>query len=308
MLRFLFRLILFPFKMLAYLVFFCLVAYFFMQMNIPDVEFLKTHTPSRSSYMNLDGEIKDDEIKYTPLKDMHSSIIHAVIAAEDDLFFTHNGFNWSEILKAIYRNIDTGEFTRGGSTITQQLARNLFLSPSKSIIRKIREMILTYKLESELSKERILELYLNFAEFGPSIYGVGDGAKYHFNKTPKQLSSRESALMAGFLTQPKILGLKPYPKRSYLNQQRILFRMGHYDLNLPSAKPKTQPVAIQKKPSTTQIKPKPSPAKPTSNPVVTTSNPANTMTVKPKSTTAPESQSVIQNQTEFDDFSEFLDE
>lgn len=305
--KFLLKVILFPFKLAVYGLFFLVVGYFALQINIPDVEFLKTHTPSRSSYMNLDDKADGDEIQFVRLNQMNSSIVRAVLVAEDDLFFVHEGFNWDAIKKAISRNFESGEFERGGSTISQQLARNLFLSPSKSVVRKLREMILTFHLESELSKERILELYLNFAEFGPSIYGVADASRYHFNKKPSQLSAAESALLAGFLTQPKYLGKKPYPSRSYSNQKRILYRMSRYDLNLPKSIP-SQGVANQSLKSNTKYKALKSAVKPQQKPG------SKTVTVMPKPQPLQQQKqpqqirSVVQSQSEYDDYTEFLDE
>jgi monofunctional biosynthetic peptidoglycan transglycosylase len=126
----------------------------------------------------------------------------AVIVAEDIEFFSHAGFSTAEIKAAIREAIEAGEAPRGASTITQQLAKNLWLSPSRSPLRKFKEAILTRQLEESLTKHRILELYLNVAEFGPGTYGIGAAAEHYFGKSVQQLSEREAAMLAASLPRP----------------------------------------------------------------------------------------------------------
>lgn len=135
----------------------------------------------------------------------------AVIAAEDDEFFEHRGFSWEAIKKAAVYDWKKKRFARGASTITQQLARNLYLTPSKNPIRKIREIMIALKLERELSKQRILELYLNVVEWGNGIYGCEAAARHYFNKSASNLSMSESAYLASILPSPRRLGKQtPY--------------------------------------------------------------------------------------------------
>jgi monofunctional glycosyltransferase len=222
-------------KILILCVIILFVSYYSLLLTIPDINFLKDHNPTRSSYMLDDSEynLKKYPLKFISLKDMSRSTFTAILVSEDDLFFKHHGFNWSELIKSFKLNIKKKRYVRGASTITQQLARNLFLSKDKSILRKVREWILTYKLESTLEKDRILELYLNLAEFGPSIYGIQSASKYHFNKPPAKISSKQSALLAAVLPNPKRLGQKPYPNSTYKRQKRIVSRMHRYGVWLP---------------------------------------------------------------------------
>ena len=126
----------------------------------------------------------------------------AVVVAEDIEFFSHTGFSQSEIAAALREAIREREAPRGASTITQQTAKNLWLSPSRNPLRKFKEVILTRRLERALTKSRILEIYLNVAEFGTGIYGVGAAAKYYFHKPASALSEHESALLAASLPRP----------------------------------------------------------------------------------------------------------
>jgi monofunctional biosynthetic peptidoglycan transglycosylase len=130
------------------------------------------------------------------------TLVRAVIASEDTRFCRHNGFDWVEIDKAVdaYRD---GERLRGASTISMQLARNLFLWPGGGYVRKGIEAYLTLVVEALMSKERILELYLNVVEWGHGVYGAEAAARAHFNKSASQLSAREAALLAAVLPNPR---------------------------------------------------------------------------------------------------------
>lgn len=222
---------------LCLLVVVAFASYQLLQLNIPALDFLKDKNPTISNYMISDDfssfHSRGTSIIYTPLSEISPQIVRAILLSEDDLFFEHHGFNWQELERSLKQNYKQKRFARGGSTITQQLARNLFLSKDKSIIRKVREWILTYKLESLLTKKRILELYLNFAEFGPSIYGIDAATRYHFGTTPKHVTSNQAAILAATLPNPKFYGKKPYPNATYKRQKRILSRLHRYGMNLP---------------------------------------------------------------------------
>lgn len=131
-----------------------------------------------------------------------TNLRRAVIASEDDRFFEHHGIDFVEINKALERRKRTGKL-RGASTITQQVAKNLFLWNGRSYIRKGLELYLTVLLELLLSKERILDVYLNMAEWGPSTYGAEAAARLHFGKSAAQLTRDESARLAAILPSPK---------------------------------------------------------------------------------------------------------
>ncbi|WP_407276061.1 monofunctional biosynthetic peptidoglycan transglycosylase [Halothiobacillus sp. DCM-1] len=127
----------------------------------------------------------------------------AVVASEDDRFMQHHGFDWTGIQEALQKNWAEGEYAAGGSTISQQLARNLFLTPDKTLWRKGEEAIITVMLEATLSKRRILELYLNVVEWGDLLYGIGAASAYYFHKPASALSSSEAALLAAMLPNPR---------------------------------------------------------------------------------------------------------
>jgi len=125
-----------------------------------------------------------------------------VLVAEDVNFFSHHGFALDEMQSALEDALRDRELPRGASTITQQLAKNLWLSRSRSPLRKAREALLTWQLERRLSKRRILELYLNVAEFGPGLYGVGAASQRYFGKAPADLDEGEAAQLAAVLPSP----------------------------------------------------------------------------------------------------------
>ena len=139
---------------------------------------------------------------WVPLDSMPKELPVAIVGAEDDQFWTHHGFDWDGIRKAAEKNMKSGEIRAGASTITQQLAKNLFLSPKRSYTRKLREAVLTVLLEKLLSKHRIMELYLNVIEMGPGIFGMEAGSYYHFGKQLNQLTPNEMALLVSIIPSP----------------------------------------------------------------------------------------------------------
>ncbi len=144
------------------------------------------------------------------------------MAAEDASFFTHEGFDWEGIKDAAMYNLEAGELKRGGSTITQQLAKNLYLSSERSLLRKAREALITRSLEQHLTKERILELYLNVAEWGQGVYGAEAAARHHFKKSARDLTADEAAWLAAILPSPR--RYDPLRKTTFLTRRhnRIL--------------------------------------------------------------------------------------
>ena len=130
-------------------------------------------------------------------------LIKAVIIAEDDKFYQHEGFDFEAIQKAMEKDLKEGKFKAGGSTISQQLAKNLFLSPSKNPIRKLKEAILTWRLERALPKKRIMELYLNVVEWGEGIFGIEAAARNYYGKPAGALGPEESARLAAVLPNPR---------------------------------------------------------------------------------------------------------
>src|SRR5690606_15011545 len=119
-----------------------------------------------------------------PLEQMPKSLIHAVLATEDRRFYSHSGVDPLGLARALYVNIRAGRLVQGGSTITQQLAKNVFLTPDRTIKRKAQELLLAFWLEANFTKDQIFELYLNRVYFGAGAYGVGAAAERYFDKTP----------------------------------------------------------------------------------------------------------------------------
>lgn len=149
---------------------------------------------------------------YVPLNQISQNLQKAIVLTEDSTFFTHNGFDWGSIEKNAREGWESGSFKKGGSTITQQLAKNMFLTGDRTFIRKGVEAIITDRIENTLTKKEILERYLNVVEFGKNIFGIKDAAKYYFKKTPAELSVVESAFLALVLPNPVKYSMSYYKK------------------------------------------------------------------------------------------------
>lgn len=184
-------------------------------------------------------EICPKSPNYVPLNQISPILRDAILVSEDTGFYHHNGFEIEELKESLRTNLAKAEFVRGGSTITQQLARNLFLTSEKSILRKVKEAIITYKLESYLTKNEIFEKYLNVVEFGKDIYGIKAAARHYFSKAPSDLTPLESAYLAFLLPSPKKYSASYYSgsltKFGYKSIQRILFRLASYQKISPEA-------------------------------------------------------------------------
>lgn len=162
---------------------------------------------------------------WTPITAVPAGLKKAVIAAEDANFYSHEGVDYEAIKEALKADLHKGKFVRGGSTITQQVAKNIFLSRQRTISRKVKELVLARRIDDALSKSRILELYLNVVELGPMVYGVGHASQYYFGKHPSDLTIRESSFLVSMLPGPKVYD--PYRKldRVVRRSDRILRRM-----------------------------------------------------------------------------------
>lgn len=146
---------------------------------------------------------------WTPSGRITAEMKWAVILAEDANFYKHDGFDVKAIKNAIKYDLEKKSLKRGASTITQQTAKNLFLSREKTVTRKLKEIYLAYRMEQELTKGRIIEFYLNVVELGPMVYGIGHGAQYYFNKPASALTPRECAFLAAMLPGPRV-AYNPY--------------------------------------------------------------------------------------------------
>jgi monofunctional glycosyltransferase len=141
--------------------------------------------------------------EFTPLPSISRHLRHAVIAAEDGRFYEHRGIDWMELRKVADETRDRGELRRGGSTITQQLIKNLFFTTHRSFLRKAAEFTLAPLAESVLPKDRILELYLNVVEWGPGVYGAEAAALHHYRQSSRNLSREQAARLAACLPAPR---------------------------------------------------------------------------------------------------------
>ncbi|WP_334139579.1 PBP1A family penicillin-binding protein [Thermovirga lienii] len=159
------------------------------------------------------------------LEDIPVVMRNAVIAAEDSEFYKHKGVDFSAIIRAFWKNVTSGRVEQGASTITQQLARNMFLTQEKTLARKIKEAILAVRLEQTFSKERILEMYLNVIYFGHGAWGIHSACQLYFNKEPKDLTLSEATLLAGIIKAPEYYSPKRHPKRAAIRQAYVLRRM-----------------------------------------------------------------------------------
>jgi monofunctional glycosyltransferase len=197
-----------------------------------DVRRLRTNNPTETAFMREHEEQAREQGKsfkkmqrWVPLRDIPRDVINAVIISEDGTFWSHSGFDWFEFRESIERNLKEGRAARGASTITQQLAKNLYLSSSKNPLRKLREWILTWYIEQSLSKPRILEIYLNVIEWGWGIYGIEGAAQHYFGKPASALSRTEAARLAAVIPNPRRYRVDKETRYLERRSELILSRM-----------------------------------------------------------------------------------
>lgn len=198
----------------------------------PDVAVLAKERPKTTAFMEqrkeqLREEGKSDalEWRWVPYGSIAPSLRRAVLVAEDNSFYEHEGVDVEGMKEAFERNWKRRKLTHGGSTITQQLAKNLYLSPSRNPLRKVREYFIARSLEKHLTKKRILEIYLNVVEMGESVYGAEAAARHYFGKSASALAPREAALLAGCLPNPRVMNPGNPNKRLRARQRMIVSRM-----------------------------------------------------------------------------------
>lgn len=193
---------------IAVLIFFgAWIAYFHLSM--PSVSYLRTQNPKTTALMEMREKMAKKDKKNFVIRQSWVSFANipqllkdTVRIGEDAGFYWHKGIDFEELKEAIKKNIQEKKFARGGSTITQQLAKNLYLSPKKSLIRKIKEYLIAKRLEKALSKDRIFELYLNVIELGPGIFGVQAASRYYFGCEVDELSIEEIVRLVAVLPRP----------------------------------------------------------------------------------------------------------
>jgi monofunctional glycosyltransferase len=205
----------------------------YVYLTIPDVRPLRTSNPPSTAFMELRaqqarimGEKPRRVQRWVSYSRISPQLLRAVLVTEDSKFWRHSGLDYEQIKESMEVNLERGEFARGASTITQQLAKNLYLSPSKNPIRKLRELMIARRLENELTKQRILELYLNVIEWGDGIYGAEAAARTYFRKPASQLDAGESALLAAAIANPRIMNPGQPTARLRRRQQMVMRRMG----------------------------------------------------------------------------------
>ena len=184
------------------------IVYFYY--TLPDVSVLKQSNPKSSALMELRAEeyrqkgvrIARQQI-WVSYGAISEHLKKSILLSEDAAFFSHKGVDMNELREALKKDLETGSFTRGGSTITMQLAKNLYLNPSKNPLRKVKEIIIARQLEEALPKRRIFEIYLNVVEWGRNIYGAEAAARHYFGKSAANLDILESATLAALLPSPR---------------------------------------------------------------------------------------------------------
>jgi len=185
------------------------VSYYFY-FSLPDVTLLKQKNPSTTALIELrDREYRKQNpqsrrqqiwVNYGAISE---HVKKAILVSEDAGFYSHKGVDMTELKAALKKDFETWSFSRGGSTITMQLAKNLYLNPSKNPLRKLKEIIIAHQLENNLSKRRIFELYLNVVELGRNIYGVEAAAQHYFGKSAAAVDLVEAATLAALLPSPR---------------------------------------------------------------------------------------------------------
>ena len=205
----------------------------YVYLTLPDVRPLAATNPATTAFMDLRarearaaGKSPRHDERWVAYRRISPMLTRAVIVAEDAAFWQHEGVDFDELTKSIELDWSRGQLTRGASTITQQLAKNLYLSPSRSPMRKVRELVIARRLEAELTKTRILELYLNVIEFGDGIYGVEAASQVYFQRPAASLDATQAALLAGSIVNPRLLNPSRPTPRLARRQQMILGRMG----------------------------------------------------------------------------------
>jgi len=168
--------------------------------------------------------------KWVPYNRISNNLKHAVIASEDDSFVDHEGVDWEAMQKAYEKNQKKGKVVSGGSTITQQLAKNLFLSAERSYFRKGEELIITYMLEMCMDKQRILEIYLNVVEWGVGVFGAEAAAQHYFHTSASNLGPSQAARLAVMLPKPRYFDKNPGSGYLQRRSEVILQRMNSAEL------------------------------------------------------------------------------
>ncbi len=218
------------FRKLVFLCLLVIVGFTGMHFVYPDVSKLKRENPEKTAMMKYrEAEWERTGRKYrvnqiwVPYNAVSPYLVKAVLIAEDDKFWQHEGFDYEAMQKAIEKDIKAKKFKLGGSTISQQLAKNLYLSPSKNPVRKLREAIITWRMERGLPKKRILEIYLNVAEWGDrGIFGIEAASRHYYGKPASMLGPEEASRLASVLPNPR--KYSPVGSQKYVvNRSQLIY-------------------------------------------------------------------------------------
>ena len=225
--------------MLAALAGFAYLGYVYL--TLPDVRPLAKENPKTTAFMQLrSAEAREAGRKFAirqqwvPYSRISPYLKRAVIVTEDASFFDHDGIDMDEIKASLEKNWEEGQFLRGASTITQQLAKNLYLSPSRNPMRKVKELLITRRLEAALTKQRIFEIYLNMIEWGDGIFGCEAASRAYFGKSCASLDVPQAALLAGAIINPREHS-PARPTRRLLRRQQIVLRRMQFKPPAPAA-------------------------------------------------------------------------
>jgi monofunctional biosynthetic peptidoglycan transglycosylase len=202
----------------------------YLYVTLPDVRVLVNGNPATTAFIERrvaeardKGRDMEPRRRWVPYSRISPQLTRAVLVAEDSAFWQHEGIDFEQLKESMEVNLERMEFARGASTITQQLAKNLYLSPSKNPVRKIRELMISRRLEAVLSKRRILELYLNLIEWGDGVFGAEAAARAYFGGPASSLGADEAALLAAAIINPRVLN-PGHPTPRLLRRQRMLLR------------------------------------------------------------------------------------
>jgi monofunctional biosynthetic peptidoglycan transglycosylase len=263
----------------------------FLWMGLPgrgQVRALETENPGLTGVMRqrekearAAGRTPRRQQTWVPLSRVSRHLVHAVLSSEDQNFFGHQGIDWDAIEKSVQEDRKKWSFARGGSTITQQLAKNLFFTTPKSPVRKLRELAVAHWLEADLGKRRILELYLNVIEWGDGIYGAEAAAQRYYGKPASALDADEAAGLAGLIPDPRRINPRVDARRFAQAQRRVVWLMAHAGYlsrsGLGAEPPPAEPVDEEE----------PAPPEPEAAPTAAPETPRPTMPEPPLSPAAP---------------------
>jgi monofunctional biosynthetic peptidoglycan transglycosylase len=221
----------------------------YLYLTLPDVRWLATTNPPTTAFMELRKREAEDagrskfqiRHRWVPYNQISANLRRAVIVTEDAAFYDHDGIDLAELKASFEKNWEEGQLLRGGSTITQQLAKNLYLSPTRNPMRKVEELMIARRLEAALTKRRIFEIYLNMIEWGDGIFGCEAAARAYFGSPCASLSVEQAALLAGAIINPRVHSPAKPTGRLLRRQQIIIRRMGIKETP-PPALPTPSPV------------------------------------------------------------------